>query len=68
MAMAVLAGFVSFVLALPAACGSLMLYSEHIYGDVEVRGPQSILGGMAIAAMLAVLVTVWAFWKSSPKS
>jgi hypothetical protein len=63
---ALLAGFVSFVIALPVACGGLMLYSEHVYGDIDANGPASILGGMGIALILAVLVVVFTFWKTAP--
>ncbi len=55
-AAALLAGFASFVVMLPVACGGLMLYSEHVYGDVDARGPASMLGGLVIAGVMGVLV------------
>jgi undecaprenyl pyrophosphate phosphatase UppP len=64
---ALLAGFGAFVLGLPIACGSLMLYSEHVYGDVDSGGPSSMLGGMVIAAILALLTVVWVMLKSAPR-
>jgi len=67
-AAALLAGFASFVVAFPVACGSLMLASQHVYGDVDASGPSSMLGGIAIALILAVLVTVFTFWKTTPRS
>jgi hypothetical protein len=66
-ALALLSGFVTFFAGLPVACGGLMLYSEHVYGDVNTRGPESLLGGMAMAGMLSVLVVALVFWKSSPR-
>jgi hypothetical protein len=62
-ALALLSGFVTFFAGLPVACGSLMLYSEHVYGDVNTRGPESL----AMAGMLSVLVVALVFWKTSPR-
>lgn len=67
MAGAMLAGFGAFVLGFPIACGSLMLYSEHVYGDVDASGPSSMLGGMVIAAILALLTIVWVMRKSAQR-
>jgi hypothetical protein len=64
MAAAVLAVFGSFVAMLPVACGGLMLYSEHVYGDVDARGPASMLGGLAIAGVMGVLVTALVLLKT----
>ncbi len=68
MAGALLCGFVSFVVATPVACGGLMLFGLHVYGDVDARGPASMLGGMAIAGILAVLVVVLVMWVTRPRS
>jgi hypothetical protein len=67
LAAALLSGFVAFVFGLPVACGGLMIYSEHVYGDVDARGPEAILGGMAMAGILAVLVIVLAMWLTRPR-
>lgn len=67
LALALLCGFGSFVVALPVACGGLLAYSEHINGDVQSGGPQALLGGMALAGMLAVLMVVLVFVKSAPR-
>jgi hypothetical protein len=64
LAAALLSGFVSFVLALPVACGGLMLYSEHLNGDVQGAGPQAMLGGLAFAVVLGALVAVFVFRKT----
>jgi hypothetical protein len=64
-ALAMLCGFATFVVMLPVACGGLLLFSEHVYGDVDVRGPASLLGGMAMAAVLGSMVAVLVFWKSA---
>ncbi len=63
LAAALLSGFVSFVVTLPVACGGLMLYSEHVNGDVQAVGPQAMLGGLALAGVLGVLVALFAFIK-----
>jgi hypothetical protein len=63
-AAAALSGFVSFVIALPVACGGLVLYGEHINGDVQSAGPQAILGGMALAIVLGVLVAAFVMIKT----
>ncbi len=68
MAAALLCGFVSLVVTVPVACGGLMIYSQHVYGDVDARGPASMLGGMAIAGILAIMVVVLAMWLSRPRS
>jgi hypothetical protein len=65
---ALLCGFVSLVITVPVACGGLMIYSQHVYGDVDARGPASILGGMAIAGILAMMVVVLVMWLTRPRS
>ena len=67
LALALLCGFGTFVFALPVACGGLMLTGEHINGDVQSGGPQALLGGMAIGAVLAVLVAALVWVKSAPR-
>ncbi len=68
MAGALLCGFVSLVVTVPVACSGLMLYSEHVYGDVDARGPASMLGGMAMGGILALVVVVLAMWLTRPRS
>lgn len=63
LAAALLSGFASSVLALPVACGGLVLYAEHLNGDVQTAGPQAVLGGMAFAGVLGVLVAIVVFIK-----
>jgi hypothetical protein len=63
LAASLLSGFVSFVVALPVACGGLTLYSEHLNGDVQTAGPQAMLGGLALAGVLGALVAVFSFIK-----
>lgn len=60
---ALLAGFVTFVVALPVGCGALLLYSEHLNGDVQSGGPSELLGGMALAGLVVVLVWVKTGWR-----
>jgi hypothetical protein len=43
LSLALLCGFVSFLLTWPVACGGLLLYSEHLNGDVQSGGPESII-------------------------
>lgn len=68
LALAALCGFATFVVMLPVACGGLLLCSEHIYGDVDARGPASLLGGMAMAGLLGSMVAVLVFWKSAGRN
>jgi hypothetical protein len=68
MAGALLCGFVTLVVTVPVACGGLMIYSQHVYGDVDARGPASMLGGMTIAGILALLVVVLVMWLTRPRS
>ncbi len=63
LAAALLSGFASLVLALPVACGGLMLYSGHVNGDMQAGGPPAILGGLALAGVLGVLVALLVFLK-----
>ncbi len=67
-AAALLCGFVSFLLTVPVACGGLLLYSEHLNGDVQSGGPESILGAMAFAAVFALLVAALVFIKTADRS
>lgn len=64
LAFALLTGFVTFVVALPLGCGALLLYSEHLNGDVQSGGPSELLGGMALAGVLAALVVVFVMVKT----
>jgi hypothetical protein len=65
LAFALLCGFGTFVLTLPVACGALVLYGEH--GDVQSGGPQAVLGGMAIGAVLSILVAGFVWVKSASR-
>jgi hypothetical protein len=67
LAIALLCGFGTFFFTLPVACGGLMLYSEHLNGDVESAGPQAILGGMALGAGLGAMVVLAVWVKSAPR-
>jgi len=64
LAAALLTGFVSFVLVLPLACGGLVLFAEHLNGDVQTGGPQATLGGMAFAGVLGMLISGLVFIKT----
>lgn len=64
---ALLCGFGTFFVLLPVSCGALLLYSQHVWGDVDAGGPHSMLGGMAIAAIAAVLVIVLVMLKTAPR-
>jgi len=63
---ALLCGFGTFFVTLPVACGALMLYGEHLNGDVEKGGPQALLGGIALGGVVAALVAGLVWWKSRP--
>jgi hypothetical protein len=67
LAFALLCGFGTFVLTLPAACGALVLYGEQMNGDVQSGGPQAVLGGMAIGAVLSILVAGFVWVKSASR-
>ena len=64
LAFALLSGFATFFVALPAGCAGLLLYGEHVHGDVESGGPAALLGGMAMAGILAVMVVVFVMVKT----
>ena len=66
-ALAALLGFFAFFFALPVSCCGLMLYSEHLNGDVQSGGPQAILGAMGLSALLAVLVSAAVWRKTRPR-
>lgn len=55
-ALACLAGFFAGLFALPVACGGFVLINEHRFGDVQSGGPTAVLGGMAVAALVALAV------------
>lgn len=61
LAFAALLGFVTFFFALPVSCCGLVLYNEHLHGDVQAGGPGAILKAMSVSAALAciVMVLVW---------
>ena len=64
LAMSALFAFWAFVFALPVSCGALVLYSEHLYGDVERGGVMAVLGGMGFSAAVALGVFAWVWWRS----
>jgi hypothetical protein len=61
---ALLLGFGVFVISLPVACSGFVVYNEHLTGDVESNGPQAILSGMVLAAVLAMVAGVLVMVKS----
>jgi hypothetical protein len=67
LSVALLCGFGTFVVTLPVACGGLMIYGEHLNGDVQSGGPQALLGGMAVSGVLALLVAALVWVKSAPR-
>jgi hypothetical protein len=68
LALALLCGFGTFVLTLPVACGGLLLYGDHLNGDVQSGGPQALLGGMAVGGVLALLVACLVWVKSASRA
>jgi hypothetical protein len=67
-ALALLCGFLAFVVTLPVGCGTLLLYSEHLNGDAQAGGPQALLGGLAVGAVSAALVVALVWVKTAPRA
>lgn len=56
-----LLAFLAFFFALPVGCMGMVLAGEHRYGDVQSDGPTAVLGGAAMAFVLAsaLFAVVW---------
>ena len=62
--LAALTGFLLFVLALPVSCCGFVIYNEHLYGEVQSRGPEAILKASGLSAVLGFLVAAIVWRKS----
>lgn len=66
-ALAALVSFFAALFALPVSCGGFVLYNEHLYGDVQSGGPQAVLKGMGVAALVGVGVFALVWRKTRPR-
>jgi hypothetical protein len=66
-ALAALIGFFSALLAVPVACGGLLLVNQHRFGDVQAGGPAAVLGGMGCGVVVGIAVALVVWLKSRPR-
>ena len=56
LAIGILVGFATFVVALPVSCGGYLLLFEHAGATTDSAGPVAILNAMGAATLLGVAV------------